>query len=157
MFIHPHSIYTFVTPDGTNIHIDSTALREWCLSTPPLEVFNVPVHEEQARRLVEVDKAVSLTRLSELFDKGTQALRDHPGQEPFDPLIFCKDGKTTDGAPDVMLVDGHHRYVLLAMMRIPFFPAYVLSPSEWQPFQLHGLPSYTAEELRNTPILKRNY
>lgn len=139
-------IYTFVADDGTNTHIDSKLLREWCLSNKSsLEVFATPVDPKLALRFQD-ENIISPVRVFELWHR-----RD------LDPVIYCKSGTFTDGRPDVMLVDGHHRYTLAAAKAWPVIPAYILELNQWKPFQIDGLPDLTVDFLRAMPITSRNY
>ena len=139
-------IYSFVSHNGENIHIDSRALREWCIKQPNLEVVGVPVDLTLAHTFLK-ENAVIPSRLEEL------ARRVH-----LDPVIFCMDGKYTDGKPDVLLVDGHHRYFLAAYNNLKYVPSHVLTPAQWKPFRIVGHPDMTIEELRCSPAFsRRNY
>lgn len=137
-------VYTFVADDGTNTHIAVRPLREFCF-TSGLEVFQAPVEAKIANMLLR-ENSVSPARLRELV-----------GRE-LDPIIYAKDGTSTDGAPDVMLVDGHHRYVLAAAAKMPYILAYFLEESQWRPFEIKSpLLDTTREALIATPILPRKY
>lgn len=149
--LHRKAIYTFVAEDGTNINIDVDALRAAIEREKP-EVFLVPLSAAEATKMVTADKAVSLDRVVELAHRDPATLG---------PIVFCinADGDLTDpaNAPDVMLVDGHHRYVLWATLGLPECPAYVLPREMWQRFVLQGIPAVTQAELAEIPVAKRNY
>lgn len=139
------NIYTFIDDDGKNIHIDSVALREWCMKTKP-EIFLLPMNYKVAKDFYH-DNVISVARVKELMK------RDH-----LDPIIMVKDGTTgKNGYPNAMLVDGHHRYYLAYKQGKKFIEGYFLELFQWKPFQLHGLPSITKDQLRDVPITKRDY
>lgn len=146
------SIYTFVTHSGENIHIFAGGLRLHCLESKTLEIFIVPVNFEMGQRLLR-DNIISPVRAQELYT------RFQSSKEGIEPVIFCKDGtlSETNGQPNVMLVDGHHRYFLAASLKVPLIAAYVLEPEDWQPFQISGLPDTTQAALQAAPITKRSY
>jgi hypothetical protein len=124
-------IYTFVErATGANVNIASERLRQWTL-TAGLEVDGVPVDRALAGSFVR-DNIVAprwCEHLLSLVERGMK----------FPPVIFAKDGGETNGAPDVMLVDGHHRYFIAAMSGMRFIPAYVLEVAQWKPFEILGL------------------
>jgi len=139
-------IYTFVSESGENIHIDTDGLRTWCATHQP-EVFDIPIKPELLIEFI-TDNSVSIARIRELYS------RPH-----LDPIIMCEDGTThpENGGPNVMLVDGHHRFAIAVLRSQSYIPGYVLKLHEWTPFQLHNLPSITRDQLRASPILKRDY
>jgi hypothetical protein len=139
-------IYTFVADDGENIHIDTDGLRTWCATHQP-EIFDIPIKQELLMEFI-IDNVISPDRVAELFK------RPH-----LDPIIMCEDGTThpVNDGPNVMLVDGHHRFALAILRNQSHIPGHVLKVPEWKPFQLHNLPSITRDQLRASPILKRDY
>jgi hypothetical protein len=142
-------VYTFVAEDGTNTHIDSARLRIWCEAgalSGMLKPCWVPVEPWIAKKFF-ADNTVSMTRVLELAR----------GRTRLTPIIYAKDGGVTNGRPDVMLVDGHHRYCLWAMLGAPACQAYVLAQAQWEPFKIAGLPSITADDLRSMPLQRREY
>jgi hypothetical protein len=142
-------IYSFVASDGTNTHIASARLRVWCLEQTTLERVYVPVEQQLAAQFIS-ENIVSGTRVGQL-------VRTLPSRvEDWEPLIFAKDGQTTRGRPDVMLVDGHHRYVLAALASVAPL-AWVLEPEQWRPFQIADYITLTQEELREMPILAKEH
>jgi prepilin-type processing-associated H-X9-DG protein len=141
----PSQLYTFVDNDGNNIHVNAIALREWCIKNKP-EIFWIPMKYEVAVQMVH-DNSVSQKRVKELSKR-----------KDLDPIIMVKDGTFGDnGGPNVLLVDGHHRYFLAACRKQAVIEGHVLEEAQWRPFQLHDLPKVTKEELIATPITKRNY
>lgn len=139
-------VYTWVADDGTNWHIHAERLRLWCKAKPSLKVHLAPVDHQLARSFIS-DNIASMERVVEL------ALRD----DKLDPIIFCKRGTFTNGRPDVMLVDGHHRYVLASVMRSAVIPCYMIGTKQWEPFRIVNIPDYTRDELNAIPILHRSY
>jgi hypothetical protein len=146
-----NGIYTFVDDDGTNIHINAEGLRQWCAANKP-EIFNIPLRPEVAVDMIK-NNVISMERVHELA-----------GRKNLDPIIMCKDGTFGDnGGPNIMIVDGHHRYVLICCAcafdpkREKIILGYVLEVEQWKPFQIHGLPNVTKEDLIKQPITKRNY
>lgn len=139
-------IYTYISPEGANTHIDSEGLYSWTQThASELEIFSVPLDHSLAQRFIR-ENTVSQQRIWELLSKPTLT-----------PVIFCKDGTFTEGRPDVLLVDGHHRYVLGSICRAEFIPGFVLEEAQWRPFQLEGLPPLTKAELQAIPLSPRSY
>jgi hypothetical protein len=138
-------IYSFVDKDGVNTHINAEGLRQWCIETKQ-EIWNIPLREKVAKMMME-NNIVAPERIVELSKR-----------KSLDPIIMCKDGTFDDnGAPNVMIVDGHHRFVLACLAKLKSIPGHVLELEQWKPFQIHGLPDLTQEELIKAPITKRNY
>jgi hypothetical protein len=143
-------IFTFVADDGENYHIDTHALRDWCVAQEKLgklEIFNIPLKYDLAATFIP-ENVIAPDRVFELAERPIESL---------DPIIMVKDGTETNNAPNVMLVDGHHRFFLACLRKWTYIPGHLLEVSQWKPFQLHNLPSITREQLRRSPLLKRNY
>lgn len=135
------AVYSFVDKDGTNTHIDSEKLRVWCREhRRELEIHLTPVEAHIASSFL-TENVIDLPHVFEV------------AQMPkLDPLIYGHDGTYhTNGGPNVYLIDGHHRYFLAWTMKIPFIPAYLLKPGQWQQFQIIGLPDQTREQLIAAP------
>jgi hypothetical protein len=140
-------IFTHVHTDGTNVHIASTRLHHWCLeNSNNLEIASVPVEPKHARHFVD-DNIVTLDRVQELVNRGFNSL--------VIPVILCAEDYSD--RPDVLFVDGHHRYVAHYMLHVPQILAFLLRPCEWHPFRVDGLPSVTHKELLASPNIKRHY
>jgi hypothetical protein len=143
-------IFTFIADDGENIHIDTVELRTWCVAQQKLdklEIFNIPLKYDLAATFIP-ENVIAPARIRELSQRPVTSL---------DPIIMVKDGTETNNAPNCMLVDGHHRFFLACLRKWTHIPGHLLEVSEWKPFQLHNLPSLTRDQLRRSPILKRNY
>jgi hypothetical protein len=137
-------VFTFVGNDGSNVNIHSGRLREAVLRSK-LKVTLVPIDLEIAHSYVK-ENCVRIDRVKELAKR-----------KNLDPIIYCEDG-FTDGIPDVMLVDGHHRYVMAALLQhLPVIPAVICLKEFWKPFQIIGLEDVSADLLRAIPVLKRYY
>lgn len=139
-------VFTHVLPDGTNINIHSGRLRDWCAGRK-LPISLVPVETATAIRFIR-ENIVDTMHLHYLA-REIKARRLQP-----DPIILCKDGGFTNGRPDVLFVDGHHRYVIAAAIHLSAIPAYLLEVEQWKPFQVSGLPDLTHNELRDMPTTK---
>jgi hypothetical protein len=149
MTLFRRNIYTHVDHDGTNTHIDAQGLRLWCLQHKP-EVYLIPMRFELAAEFIR-DNIIDKKRVAELSQ------REMLG-ETLGPIIMAKDGTfASNGGPNVMLVDGHHRYFLSAIHKRPFVEGHMLEVAQWKPFQLHGIPEITQEQLVKAPVTKRNY
>lgn len=136
-------IYTFVDKEtGETTHIAANRLRLWCEVTGP-EKFWCPMNKELAETFIR-DNVVSLERVKQL-----------EGRSEYDPVIMCKTGTFTDGAPDSLMADGHHRYYIQRDRE--WFLAWVLEEEQWRPFQILGAPGTTEEELRKLKIVDRPY
>jgi hypothetical protein len=142
-------VYTYVCDDGTNIHIDATKLRAWCIAMKP-PIYAVPVDHAEGQRYLR-DNICSFDRCMEL------ALS--PRHARLDPIIFGHRGTSNpeNGSPNVMLIDGHHRYALASILRLPIISAHLIMPEIWQTFQVIGLPDLTQDQLRNIPLTQRSY
>jgi hypothetical protein len=141
------NIYSFVGDDGENIHIDSEALRQWCMMTKP-EIFLLPLNYELLK-MFERDNVISMERVFELSLDIKKSL---------EPIIMVKDGTIGEnGAPNALLVDGHHRYALHCLGGKKHIEGHFLEVAQWKPFQLHDIPDMTKDQLRAAPITKRDY
>lgn len=138
-------LYTFVDPaTGENTNIAVARLRKFLMTVRP-EVFDVPLDPALAEsfindNLASLDRAVSLTPA-----------------ERREPIIFVMDGTYTDGRPDVLLVDGRHRYLRAVLEDDKMIPAYVLTYEQWQPWRVVNYRQVTAQDLINEPIKHRPY
>lgn len=143
-------VYTYVDANGKNVHIDSKALHDWCQQAG-LECVLTPIDCDMAMRFL-LDNVVSVERVMALATR-----------QDLTPIIYCMDGQyNNEGRPNVMLVDGHHRYVMMAVRthqahEMPLIPAYVLEPAQWEPFVIEGLPNMSQDMLRAAPLGKREY
>lgn len=147
-------VYTFIERGtGRNITIATRPLREWLAAPGPalIEQGDTPIDRDFALSFFR-DNIVSRARITELMAHHAS----HPNHT-FDPIIYGHRGTYTNNAPDVMLIDGHHRYVIAALTRHTSIPAYLLTVAQWQQFEVIGLPDITEAQLRNTPIIPRNY
>ena len=141
------NIYSFVGDDGENIHIDSEALRQWCIKTKP-EIFLIPLKYELLSEFRR-DNVISEERVFEL---------SLDIQKSLEPIIMVKDGTIgSNGNPNALLVDGHHRYVLACWRGQFAIEGHFLEVAQWKPFQIHGIPDMTKDQLIASPITKRNY
>lgn len=149
IIVAPRQVYTFVYEGGETIHIDSHGLFGWCRDhAAELETFRVPVDHDLAREYIAKD-VVALERVKEIHKRGPDF---------FTPIILCRDNKEAPGeGASIMLVDGHHRYVLFSLGGHDTIPAYVLEQAQWRPFQINGLPAMTQEEVLSRPVHKRSY
>lgn len=147
---HGHAIWTYVHADGTNLHLDVTGLRAKFLLNPAFDhkVFDLPLSLDLAKDYIR-NNIVSLTRIEELAKRYSQT-------EPkrIEPILLCD---STKEDTDVYHVDGHHRYVLWALLKVPSIRALCIPYDLWQPFRVIGLPPLTQDALRAMPITKRNY
>jgi len=147
-------IYTWINEEtGENFHIHTPKLRDWIAKQDlhgKLEILQTRVHEEIAADFMRVN-SVSPERIVQL---ATEAML---GKRKLDPIIFCERGTYTNGEPDVMLVDGHHRYMIFAIAKIPMIPCYVLKPRQWMPFRVIDAPDLNIEQLARIPLIERNY
>lgn len=147
-------IYTFIAPDGINTHIAASLLREWALRAKP-EIVLTPTDRELARSFIR-DNIVSKHRCLQL------ARRSSAGEDIFEPILYCHDGGLTQGRPDVLLVDGHHRFFLASIWGQLFIKSHILTEAQWRPFQIASSDGpfsidTTSDDLRRKPITPRNY
>lgn len=131
-------IYSFVGHDGVNINIDAEKLRLWCAEHRP-EVRLTPVRASIAVDFLD-GNVVDLEHVKEVMLLPT-----------LDPIIYGQTGIGDNGLPDVILIDGHHRYFIAWLTREQFIPAYLVPEKIWREFEIIGLPQITEEELRAMP------
>lgn len=141
-------IFTFVAPDGYNIHIHAPRLRQHLLATGhPIVV--VPVQPKLAQDYVR-DNIVSPRRVLQL-----------DGASLWEPIILCKteayEKPEHPTIPQVLHVDGHHRLVRHAMMGLSTIKAFLVDMYRWQPFRVYNLPDTTQAQLNAEPIIPRHY
>jgi len=139
------TIFSFVEDDGTNIHINAGALRLWCIENKP-EIYSLPLNYD-LMEIFERDNTISPERVEELSKR-----------KDLDPIIMVKDGTLgSNGHPNAIIVDGHHRYALACLRGQQYIEGYFLEEAQWRRFQIFGLPDITAEQLRKSPVTKRDY
>lgn len=150
------SIFTHVLPDGENIHIHAGRLRQRLVSNPAFDHQRklIPCDPRVAHRWI-ADNIVSPNRVVEL-------LKRHERLEVLrrmEAVILCtdRDPDPETGLPDQFFVDGHHRYVMCSILRLPHVPAYLVPWDFWQPYRITGLPPMTRDQLLSLPITKRSY
>lgn len=147
-------IYTFVDHNGVNTHIASKRLREWCLEQDKLGQLErqlIPIDQELARSFFEKNA---------VLPQRVQALRQTLPVDMIDwePIIYCHDGSFgANGGPNVLLVDGHHRYAAAALEGAPFVLGWFLTVQQWEPFQIVGLKDYTEQQLIDQPIISKDH
>lgn len=144
-----YPIYTFISKSGENTHIDSQRLRKSVLRNPP-KIQYIPVEKHLVQEFL-ITQAVDQKRVAQLLIECDLGIRK------LDPVILIHDGGFTNGKPDCLYVDGHHRYVLAYFAHQRSIPAYILEPSRWKAFEIKGLPPMTADQLIAAPLGKRNY
>lgn len=140
-------VYTFVTKSGANINVASTRLYNWCENNQASlarQITMLPVDLSMAKSFLK-DNIASLARVQELRSRPTLS-----------PVILCR-STGSDEIPDAMLVDGHHRYVLYALLGRKFILSYLLEPQQWHPFIVEGLSDLTQAQLSAIPITQRSY
>jgi hypothetical protein len=142
-------VFTFVETNGNNIHIDIAPLRQWCLQHGKERIFSVPLDIEFAERIFK-DNSVDMERVYEL------QMRWLTKQEQEEPIIYLIT-EIKNNVPDVILADGHHRYIGACMRGQTHITAYVVEPKNWEKYRITGIPSVTKEQLIATPIAKRDY
>lgn len=140
-----HAIYSYVDDAGVNVHIDAVLLREWCLMhKSELNVELAPVEDYIAKSFLD-ENVIDIIHAERVYHMPT-----------WDPIIYCMDGTfhPGNGAPNVMLVDGHHRYFVSWLFKQRTVACYVLKPEQWKPFEIIGLPDLSREELIARPVAK---
>lgn len=139
-------IYSYVAGDDehTNVHIDSEKLRVWCVEhKAELEWVWIPVEVKQAREWIR-DNVVDVSHVMRVME-----------MKSLDPVILCRIDPPRPKWPQALYVDGHHRYVAAAVLKVKMIPAFILKPEQWQQFQIAGLPDMTQELLRAMPTKPR--
>jgi len=138
-------IYTYIDPaTGVNTHVDSDKLRQWCAdNTAKLEVVLTPVDPNIACTFLD-DNVIDLAHLARV-----------KSMKRLDPIIYCVTEIGANGYPNVLLVDGHHRFFLAYLDRRQLIESYILTREQWVPFQIIGLPDLTENQLRAMPTKPR--
>jgi hypothetical protein len=122
-------IFSHTDDDGTTTHIAVGRLNEWCkveLSKGKIEVFKVPIDVEFAEWCVS-NHGIEPHRLARMVE--------HLSVLDTEPVIFVA---WPNGSH--LLADGNHRYVSAARAGHTEINAFVLTDTEWWPFQIKGLP-----------------
>src|SRR5215467_16395102 len=114
-------IYVFVGNDGEQVVIDTVALYKHVTANPP-QVFSTDVRASVAEEIIN-DNAIQGKRYMEMVKD-----RVEHGNQYRDPIIYVKTGSVTDGRPDVLLCDGHHRFVVACSFGDTMIDDYVLEP-----------------------------
>lgn len=139
-------IYTHVARSGQNIHIGSALLHKHLRLHAMDLVSKMRPLPEAFWNFVE-NNEVSLPHIWKLRHSWRSALAE--------PIIMCasKHGDFTIAGRDHMLVDGRHRYCLAFLLQTDL-RVWLVSRSIWRDYEIKGLPSVTAAELRAEPIFK---
>lgn len=135
--------FTFIQKDGSNLNISVKHMRAWLAMQPSRRINLTPVDPHLVAQLIS-ENAVSRERVKQLHDK--YVVRG----ERMEPVII---GLTPTGMNDGVLMDGGHRYIFAAAMRLPLIECHILQEREWRPFELVGMPDLTKEELAAVPTL----
>lgn len=125
--------------DKTGEQLDLAAERLRLFTLEPsskLEVAYAPVEYSRAIEMWH-NKSIDLHHVLQL-----------KARKKLDPIIFIE---FADGTHQ--LVDGHHRYALIALSGLDMIPAFVLKPKEWEPFRIIGLKKLTEKQLADTPLI----
>ena len=124
------SVYTFVDNAGQNVNIASGRLTKHVASAS-YEIVLIPVEVRIAQKFCN-DNCVAALWIEQML-ASCKSLDDLP------PIIFaeCLDADMSCPVDKTkvshMLVDGHHRYVLHAVVRAKWIRAIILTPEQWQP------------------------
>src|SRR6266576_6766754 len=137
-------IYTHIHEDGKNVHILTSALRDWCLKNCGTPEY-LPVDQQAAKNFLS-NNVIHEPRLQTLLEEHRQSRR------PVEPIILCKLPTHTSDLPDVLLVDGHHRFVLFAILYKPVIPCWILEERDWRPFEVDMGYDLTHDQLRRVPV-----
>jgi|SRR5882762_3416074 len=131
-------IYTWVNPKtGENLNVASERLRLFTLDpSSGLSVVYTAVSYNQAMEFWR-NKTIDLHHVLQLKAK-----------RRLDPIIYIED---RDG--DHLLVDGRHRYALIALSGLDMIPSFILKPKEWERFRIVGLKPLTEQQLRDQPLI----
>lgn len=140
-------VYTFVAEDGENFHIHAHRLRQHLIKTSH-KIISAPVRKALASQFL-AENSISLERVQELMSRLFASDNPKP-----DPIILCL---TPGGDHDVMLVDGHHRYFIHALYKVPVIPAWLVEPPIWQEFRVINIRNLSQDELIAAPLGERNY
>jgi hypothetical protein len=143
-------VYSFVDRAGEGTHIASARLTAHVsTNSDKHEIFHVPVDEQLAQRFID-ERSVSLHWCHLLMEH--MLANSDQDRVKVAPIIFAE---TCDHeGVSHLLVDGHHRYVLFAIAKLPLIPAIILPEHVWRMFEIIGHPSISREELRAMPIVK---
>lgn len=132
-------IFTWINEkSGQNINIASKRLFEHLLANPTkYPVAFIPVWPD-----------VIADFLAENCINEAHAKRLTADQRAVPIILGHRGTYDASGAPDVMFIDGHHRYYRAFLEGDPVILTYLLTPSEWYDFSIVNLPKITKEELK---------
>jgi hypothetical protein len=133
MFVR-RPIFTHVFDDGSNVNILVDSLLA---AASQLETFVTALDKGFAQTILK-QNAIDFTRLHALPEA---ALRK--------PILFGVSGGTPD-RPDVLLIDGHHRYVRAAQLGHSFISCQLCPEAMWRQHTI-DLPAMTQDELEALP------
>lgn len=147
------TIYTYVEREtGENTNIAVGRLAAWVeeqRARNAIEVVNVPLTSAFVAKLIREQSVSQVWCAQMLCDMTIEKIAKMP------PIIFLLDGTMgANGAPNGMLADGHHRYVVFAALGMPHIAAVTLAPAQWEPFRISGLDDVTDAQLRDMPVVK---
>jgi hypothetical protein len=117
---------------GVQTTYNVTKLLEYCEGR---QFYHIPITAEFAAFIL-TNRGIEQPRLDRL--------REVPF-EKIEPMILCTQEDST-----VLLVDGCHRYVHMALtLKVDHGPAYVLQLGEWEPFLVEGAPRVDPDRMIN--------
>jgi hypothetical protein len=130
-------VYSFVSDDGENIHIATTRLLAWCEENEP-EIVVTPIEAKVAVQFIQ-ERAVSRERCAWFLSHREELVK---------PIIVGEADRAWRGSQVLhYLIDGHHRYVVYATLRIPLIKTHILTRDIWTQFQISGIPDISKEQL----------
>jgi hypothetical protein len=119
---------------------NATQVYQWCVDHN-IEVVRTPVDLDQAQWLIE-NRGVEAERI--------ERLKKAPPEVIARPVVFIYD-QTDDS--HILLVDGTHRYVLLAGWRIPYIRTYIVEREMVKQFIIEDSPEMSNDELMGPSLL----
>lgn len=139
-------VYTHVLPDGTNLNINVEAIRSLLRRMPNAPIVKVELNLRDFWTMYHGNE-FDPHRVMELKRRPPSSL------EPCIWGLWGDDLSKLSG----FLMDGRHRYALAILRGQKEIPAYIIPESVWRDFLIDSLLQYTQDQLRDSPVPKRNY
>lgn len=124
-------VYAWENPDSPDkIRMWCTSrLEKWCEETNR-HVFHSEVSPTQAAWYIE-NRGIERHRVQWLLENPLECLN---------PTLMLRLKRGADKEDWDLMLDGHHRYVALAAMNMPFFKVWHLNEEEAKQFEVTGHP-----------------
>jgi hypothetical protein len=147
----PEAVYSWQDDETGKIRLWLIDRINAWLPTAGIKPSMAAMDEERAEFFLQ-NRGIEMDRL--------EWLRDHPEHLAEPSVLMRMEVPKSEGAPDGfwdLTLDGHHRYVVLAAMRCPFFKFYHLTEDQCSQFEVSDVPQMSEEQfahfVRNSPSM----